>query len=115
MEKVASQISVPRFKITLSELGYWPRPKVAWLAPVAMPENLQRLATSLNANLQVCGYEADKRPFQAHITLLRKARSYPKDRQTRDIVWPVDRFALVESQTQAEGVEYSVLAEWPLR
>lgn len=114
MENIASHIHVPAFTLTLSELGFWPQPKVAWLAPRQIPVALQQLAASLNTRLQECGYEADTRDYQAHITLLRKARSDPDDKQTRDITWQVDRFALVESLTHAEGVEYRVLAEWPL-
>lgn len=115
MEQVASQVQIPRFSVELSELGYWPRPKVAWLAPSTMPAGLLQLANTLNKNLEACGYTPDERAFQAHITLLRKAKRYPQDTETREIHWPVDRFALVESITHQEGVEYQVIAEWPLR
>ena len=115
MEHVASQLHIPRFSVELSELGFWPRPKVAWLGAKNMPDGLLKLAHSLNINLQTCGYEPDKRPFQAHITLLRKAKRHPQDTETREIQWSVDRFALVESITHQEGVEYQVIAEWPLR
>lgn len=114
MERVASHITIPHFNITLSELGYWPKPKVAWIGAKEIPEGLMQLANALNANLQTCGYQPEKRAFQAHITLLRKAKSHPQDSETKDIHWPVDRFALVESRTNAEGVEYQVLAEWQL-
>lgn len=114
MEQVASKIHLPSFKLVLSELGYWPKPKVAWLAPKQTPSGLITLADNLNANLAACGYEADIRPFQAHVTLLRKAKRHPKDTETREINWAVDRFSLVESITHAEGVEYQVIAEWQL-
>jgi 2'-5' RNA ligase len=115
MEQVASQVQIPRFNIELSELGFWPRPKVAWLAPGTVPSGLLQLANILNKSLEDCGYEPEKRPFQAHITLLRKAKRHPQDTETREIQWSVDRFALVESITHQEGVEYQVIAEWPLR
>lgn len=114
MEKVASQVRVPRFNLELSRLGFWPRPKVAWLAPAKVPPGLQQLASILNKNLAECGYEPDERPYQAHITLLRKAHQHPQDTETLQIPWSVDRFALVESITHPEGVEYQVIAEWPL-
>lgn len=114
MKQVASNIQLPSFNLVLSELGYWPKPKVAWLAPKQTPGGLINLANSLNANLEACGYEADKRPFHAHITLLRKAKRHPKETQTREIDWSVDRFALVESITHQQGVEYQVITEWPL-
>lgn len=115
MEKVASKIQIPRFTIELSELGFWPKPKVAWIGAKSMPEGLLKLADSLNANLETCGYEPDKRPFHAHITLLRKAKHHPKDNEAREIQWSVDRFALVESITHPDGVEYQVIAEWQLK
>jgi 2'-5' RNA ligase len=114
MQKVASQIHIPRFTMTLSELGYWPRPKVAWIGARDIPAGLMQLATSLNANLETCGYQPEKRPFQAHITLLRKAKRHPQDTQTPEINWSVDRFVLVESITHAQGVKYQIVAEWPL-
>ena len=114
MEQVASKIYLPSFTLVLSELGYWPKPKVAWLAPKQIPGGLINLANNLNANLTACGYEPDTRPFHAHITLLRKAKRHPKDPETREINWSVDRFSLVESITHAEGVEYQVIAEWQL-
>lgn len=114
LEQVASQVHAASFTMVLSELGYWPKPKVAWIGCKQQPEGLLKLVTELNANLGLCGYEPDKRPFQAHITLLRKAKHYPKETETPAINWPVDRFALVESVTHAEGVEYQVIAEWPL-
>lgn len=114
MEQVASRISIPRFSLTLSELGFWPKPKVAWIGAKVLPEGLMQLANTLNANLETCGYQPEKRPFQAHITLLRKAKRHPKDTETTEILWPVDRFVLVESIMHAEGVEYQVVAEWPL-
>ena len=115
MEQVAGRVSIPRFSINLSELGFWPKPKVAWLGCKTAPAGLLQLANVLNANLQNCGYEGDKRPFQAHVTLLRKAKNHPQDTETQEIHWSVDRFALVESITRAEGVEYQILAEWPLK
>lgn len=114
MQQVASNIHTPSFTIELSELGYWPKPRVAWIGCQQQPEGLLLLASTLNSYLEECGYQAEKRPFQAHITLVRKAKRYPKDRQTPEITWPVDRFVLVESVTHAEGVEYRVIAEWPL-
>ncbi|MEJ2141007.1 MAG: RNA 2',3'-cyclic phosphodiesterase [Gammaproteobacteria bacterium] len=114
MEQAASQVTVQRFTLELSQLGFWPKPRVAWIGATEMPDALLQLASSLNANLSACGYEPDKRPFQAHITLLRKAQRHPKDTQTGEIHWPVDCFVLVESITHAEGVEYRVIKEWPL-
>lgn len=114
MQQAASEIQVPHFSLSFSETGYWPRPRVAWLGCREMPAELLQLASQLNARLSECGYQPDRRPFQAHVTLLRKARRYPKNTEIDEILWSVDRFVLVESITHAEGVEYQVVEQWPL-
>ena len=114
MERVAGQIDTSPFSITLTEQGYWPKPKVAWLAPKHIPDGLVQLARDLSVNLQSCGYQAEQRQYQPHVTLLRKATHPLQDTLVTDIQWSVDSFVLVESITYPEGVEYHVLNEWPL-
>jgi 2'-5' RNA ligase len=73
------------------------------------------LVTDLNARLAAdCGYQPDRRPFRAHITLARKVRAARPIVAVEAIAWPVTCFSLVESLSEPGGARYEVLASWPL-
>jgi len=114
-EAAAARVEAPAFTLALSHLGVWPRPRVGWIAPSVSPPALNVLVTCLHQGLIACGYRFEERPWQAHLTLLRKLRQPPlNDSLAEPLVWPVSEFALVESLTLPEGAEYHVLQRWPL-
>lgn len=115
LERGVSRVMVPPFTLHLDVTGYWPKPRVFWLAPQTTPNALSLLVVTLQTVLQGCGLEPEQRPFQPHVTLRRKADIPVSgwDRAT-SINWRVDDFALVESNTGDGGVEYRVLRRWPL-
>lgn len=116
LHQAASNIRGESFALTLEQLGYWPRPKIIWLAPSELPQPLIHLQADLcRALAENCGYQPEKRAYQPHITLMRKARRGPKAMNISPITWPVRQFALVRSVTHPEGAEYEVLKHWPLR
>jgi 2'-5' RNA ligase len=80
-----------------------------------MPAALPQLVAQLQQGLIACGYPPEERPFQAHITLLRKIRRPPEVEQLDSpLSWPVSEFVLVESRTLPQGAEYRILRQWPL-
>lgn len=115
LEAAADSVQGTPFELELRALGYWKRPRVIWLAPLSCPPELQQLVTELRQALQVCGYEPESRPYMPHMTLMRKARREPRQKEIKPLSWPVERFVLVHSKTQAEGVTYDVVREWPMR
>ncbi len=115
MQEAASQLRAEPFTLSLDYLAYWPRPKVIYLAPRAIPVPLIDLQTSLNQVLATnCGYQAEIRPYRPHLSLIRKAKDGPDDVDISPLGWQVRSFCLIQSKTHAEGVEYEVLNSWPL-
>jgi 2'-5' RNA ligase len=115
VERAADAIHLPRFSLNLDRVGYWPRPRVLWLSPSEQPQPAVTLADALNAGTHMCGLSTDDRPFQTHLTFMRKVAKRPAELAVEPLVWEVDSFALVESQTFSEGVQYTPLRSWPLQ
>lgn len=115
VERAADAIALPPFTLTLDQTGHWPRPRVLWLGASEQPPALLALAEGLRRGAIGCGLRQETRPYHAHLTLARKVSRAPADMACRPLVWPVDRFALVASETRAEGAQYTPLRFWPLR
>ncbi|MDZ7662504.1 RNA 2',3'-cyclic phosphodiesterase [Thiohalophilus sp.] len=114
-ERVAATVEAPPFTLALSRLGHWPRPRVGWIAPDESPPALIALVSRLQPGLGECGFRIDPRPWQAHLTLLRKLRRPPlSEALEQPLLWAVDEFVLVESQTLPRGAQYRILQRWPL-
>lgn len=114
-EMAAEQVRAASFDLALSTLGYWARPRVGWIGPTEIPSALNSLVQQLQQRLPACGYRLDTRPWQAHITLVRKLRRDPVYSElATPLHWPVRDFALVESQTLPTGAQYRILRRWPL-
>jgi len=114
LEEAAGRVSGAPFSLAIDRLGYWPGPRIIWAAPSYTPPELWSLATELRGVLAGCGLEPEDRPYQAHITLVRKAgRKFPVTR-IAPIPWSISEFCLVESVSGPDGVRYLVLRAWPL-
>ncbi|MFO7592750.1 MAG: RNA 2',3'-cyclic phosphodiesterase [Pseudomonadota bacterium] len=114
MERAADAISLPSFSVTLDRLGFWRRPRVVWLGNEETPAGLAALVAELKKAMLGCSLEPDSRAFRTHLTLMRKARRYPRVPEVPVLEWPVKSFALVASETSREGVIYKVLRSWEL-
>ena len=115
VEEVATAIQLPSFELILDQIGYWARPRVLWLGAREIPEPLQLLVNTLNKGCGDCGLSLDKRPFKAHLTLKRKVHQAPPTEEVKPVLWPVERFVLVKSNTLPQGVQYEVVREWLLQ
>lgn len=114
LEEAAGRLSGAAFELSIDRLGYWPGPRIIWAAPSQTPPELWSLATSLREVLAACGLEPENRPYQAHITLARKAGRALTVTRTAPIPWSIRQFCLVESVSDPAGVRYRVLRTWPL-
>ena len=74
---------------------------------------LANLVADLGCALGHEGFAIDRRPYLAHVTLLRKARCGPMAEELVAIDWPVQEFVLVRSELDSEGSRYSTLGRWP--
>lgn len=114
MEAAAEGVRGEPFALSFDQLGHFPRPRVIWAGVSQVPAALGALVQDLTRALLPCGYRPESRPFQAHVTLMRKAARGPRPTAIEPLVWPVEDFALVESLTLPEGAQYRVLRRWPL-
>ena len=114
LEEKAEKIKSQPFELNLSSCGFWPAPKVAWLAPAELPDTLIELTHKLQQDIQPCGFKPETREYQPHITLVRKAQQQASVLEVAPINWHVTRFCLVESKTYPQGAQYTVLRSWDL-
>lgn len=103
------------FDLSIDRVGCWPHNGIAWAGSAATPSSLSALVGDLRAQLGREGFCVENRSFEAHITLLRKARCAPlKWQPPESLVWPVRRLVLVRSVLDADGSTYSELGSWLL-
>lgn len=114
VEQIANGIQCPPFELTIDSAGYWRKPRILWVGPSEMPKALVNLATALRDGAVECGVQMDMRPYNAHVTLMRKIARLPEGLAVYPFAWIASRFVLIESTTRPEGVRYEVAREWPL-
>ncbi len=113
-EAALEGFDAPRLELRLERIGYFRRPRILWLGPVATPPELLTLVADLGARLAVCGFTLEARPFRPHITLARHFPGpVPGRLLTEPLFWTADRVALVESHLRADGPHYQVVRRWP--
>lgn len=103
------------FELVVDRVDYWPRPKIAWAGVKQIPEPLSSLVGALNRELAACGFEAEKRAYTPHVTLLRKSPKVPHQLLPEPVVWPVREFCLMASSSAGIPPLYRVLHRWPLK
>lgn len=111
----ASGIRQDSFVLMLEALGYWPRPRIAWLgSKQAVPPALLNIVSALRQGMQACGLAPESRAFQVHVSLRRKLARRPTLTAVEAVRWPVQDFALVESELNATGSVYRIIRRWAL-
>jgi 2'-5' RNA ligase len=114
LEQCAGAIRVAPFDLRINHAGYFPRPRVLWIGPEDVPQDLWELAGALRQGLLDCGLGPEAKAFQAHITVARKYRQGVPEHSFESFDWPVRDFRLVESVSTENGVRYVPLRAWPL-
>ena len=108
----AAAVRFEPFVLRVEQAGCWRHNGIGWVAPSETPFALTRLVAGLEDALQGEGFRFDRRPYAAHITLLRKARCAPMDAAMPAIDWPVRDFVLVRSELGHEGSRYTIVERW---
>ncbi|SDI40410.1 RNA 2',3'-cyclic phosphodiesterase [Propionivibrio dicarboxylicus] len=116
----ANTLAFAPFDLPLDRLGAWRHNRVLWAGCRAAPDALSALATGLHAVLAQADvrFEAESRPFNPHVTLLRSVPASAFPVSTPSLVprvWRCERFVLVESQRLPDGAGYRRVAEFPAR
>jgi 2'-5' RNA ligase len=114
LRRGAAAITVKPFSLRLQEFGWWPKPRVVWIAAPVVPAPLSKLVTEINALLSAQQIQPDNRPYQPHLTIARKAARKPRKIAFEAIDWQINSFCLVQSTTLPGGAVYEVVETWPL-
>ncbi|NOZ11011.1 MAG: RNA 2',3'-cyclic phosphodiesterase [Gammaproteobacteria bacterium] len=109
--QVAGSIDIRPFELRLDRLGWWSRPRIVWAGCGSTPPALLAWVTQLRDGLGDYGFRVEARPFQAHVSLVRKARCLPQ-LDFKGIDWSVNQLCLVRSHIGAQGSHYEVLHRW---
>lgn len=117
---------VPPLALTVAGMGVFPnarRPRVLWVGLGGQTDGLHQLQARLEAQLAPLGFEPERRPFKAHLTLARINRMLD-DRHMVRVIERAGRFAsrsfraselvLFQSDLRPQGAIYSPLARAPL-
>ncbi|MDH4273507.1 MAG: RNA 2',3'-cyclic phosphodiesterase [Gammaproteobacteria bacterium] len=109
----ATKLPFEPHRLRLDHIDYFVKPQVLYAGASVVPVPLMELVQRLRAVALSCGVQIEDRPFVPHTTLLRKVRTRPHDAMAFPALnWPVEGFALVESQSLPTGVRYRVRERW---
>ncbi len=114
LEAAAADIRAGPFELSIDRVGYWPRPRILWAGASHTPAAVWALVEGLRTALQACGLQPETRPWQAHVTLARKAGRALPVTEIDPIRWSISNFCLVESVTDPSGPVYRIIRRWPL-
>ncbi|MGH8129328.1 MAG: RNA 2',3'-cyclic phosphodiesterase [Steroidobacteraceae bacterium] len=117
--EIGGQGPYPAVELEFDRLEYWPKPRVLVAMPSRIPAAGPEIVDRLWGRIEPFGFEREKRPWQPHLTLVRKVRHPPPEglrisaaaADNKAARWSL---ALVESTTHPAGARYKALAEWPL-
>jgi RNA 2',3'-cyclic 3'-phosphodiesterase len=100
--------------LPIEQAQHWKHNDIVWAGPRSTPAELQDLVKQLDQALSEESFVLEKRPFAAHVTLLRKARAPKSLPPLPRVEWPVTEFLLVHSHAVREGSTYEPLERFTL-
>ena len=125
IDRVRTPVAVRPFEMRFGGWGVFPRsgpPRVIWVGVTEGAPALVRIHEELNARLRPLGYEAEQRPFSAHLTMAR-VRTGKRGASVRPLVGAfsvpdlpchVSHVTLFRSHLSPRGSRYEILATIPL-
>ena len=111
---IGASIRAAQFELVFDGVGYWRSSRIVYAAPSTAPQTLSVLASALSERLSAAGLRTDKRPFAAHVTLLRDARRPPGGAAFAPVIWGVGALNLVETTRHDGKPTYRVRESWTL-
>ena len=100
----ARGVRLPGPVLSIEQACFWAHNRIVWVGPVSTPPELANLSRALG----------EGRAYEAHVTLIRKARGGGRLPPVPAVEWPVREFVLVGSTLSAEGPSYDVLGHFAL-
>jgi RNA 2',3'-cyclic 3'-phosphodiesterase len=109
----ARRIQAEPHTLPMEEARYWRDNRIVWAGPRETPAPLAELFKRLELALFKEDFILERRPFTAHVTLIRKARA-AKLPPVPALDWPVREFLLVRSRLSSAGSAYEPLERFAL-
>jgi RNA 2',3'-cyclic 3'-phosphodiesterase len=108
----ARRVKAQAHRLPIEEGRYINR--MVWVAPEETPPALAALHEKLTMELYREEFILERRPFAAHVTLIRDARRAPLPPPPA-VEWPVGEFLLVRSSVSSRGATYEPLERFTLQ
>ncbi|MBI2752990.1 MAG: RNA 2',3'-cyclic phosphodiesterase [Betaproteobacteria bacterium] len=112
--RAARRVRAEPHDLPIEQARLWTHHRIVWVGPRETPPALQSVADLLRTELAIEGFSLERRPFAAHITLIRKARGTGTLPPLPSVDWPVSEVALVRSTLSQQGPNYEVIARFAL-
>ena len=110
----ARRVKGESFDLPIETARCWKHNQIVWAGPECIPAELERLVSALQLELYRSEFIVERRPFAAHVTLVRKAREPAVLPALPRVAWPVSEFLLLQSWLASAGSTYKVGARFPL-
>ena len=112
--RAALSVAGRAHELPVEKSHYWRENSIVWVGPRDTPRELRALHERLSQALGGEGFALERRPFAAHVTLIRKARAAELPRVPA-VEWPVPEFVLVRSALSSKGARYEIVQRFQLR
>ena len=107
----ASTVTGREIRMTIDSVGSFRRSRVGWAAPSQPDTELAALQARLAEALRLRGFTLEDRPFNPHVTLVRRIEKRVARAPLSAVEWRSKAFTLVESTGDGR---YEVLESWKL-
>jgi len=113
--QAGQRVMAQRHALPIETARYWKHNRIVWVGPRELPAPLKALVEALQLELFREEFMLERRPFAAHVTLLRNAPLPRELSPLPEVEWPVHEFTLVRSTVSSKGSVYEVVERFPLR
>jgi 2'-5' RNA ligase len=110
----AKRVKAKAHEMPIEQARYWRENHIVWAGPRETPPPLKALFDSLSVALYREEFILERRPFAAHVTLIRNARASKSLPPLPSLDWPVTEFLLVRSSLSSAGSKYEPLERFSL-
>jgi RNA 2',3'-cyclic 3'-phosphodiesterase len=111
MSARADALRAPAVSLVLDRLGWFSRPRVAWIGPEQVVPELEDLAAELRGVCRASHVSMDDRVFRPHVTLRRFVTRF-ESFDVEPLEWRPREIVLVESGQGGHPGPYRVLRSW---
>jgi 2'-5' RNA ligase len=104
-------VEVQPFRLRFDRLSYFPRPKIACLQAMTVPDELRQLKSDLESILLPYDIAPEDLEYRPHITAVRPARPFELVRLARPLEMHWSGFELIESISMPASIQYRPLKQ----